>query len=102
MVSLELSRSVAERLKRHPEWIDFARSNLARWSRLNHDAPGLMACYREWEELLNRPIDEICNILTTSDDDGQRLRTNSPFAGVLSPKEIWEIKRRVAHEAAST
>jgi len=102
IVSLELSRSVAERLKLHPEWIEFARGNLARWSRLNHDAPGLMACYREWEKLLTRPVNEICEVLTATDDEGQRLRTNSPFAGVLSPKEVLEIKNTVRQRFEET
>jgi len=36
--------------------------------------------------------------LTTQSDEGQRLRQNSPFAGVLPPQEVWEIKRRMRND----
>jgi hypothetical protein len=93
-ISLEMATRVAQGLGDHPEWIDLARSNIDRWSRLNHDAPRLLACYAEWRALLERPIEEVAAILTEETDRGQRLRQNSPFAGALSPQEVWEIKRR--------
>ena len=99
LVSLDLAARIAAGLHRHPEWIEIARSNLNRWMQLNADAPGLLRCYEEWLELLKQPIEEICTALTAASDEGQRLRQNSPFAGVLSPSEVWEIKRRRNHEA---
>lgn len=85
---------IADGLPQHPEWIDLARDNLDRWSRRNADAPALLRGYAEWREWLDRPIPDICAMLTAETDEGQRLRQNSPFAGVLSPSEVWEIKRR--------
>jgi len=46
-ISLEIGRRVANRLQATPALIDVARSNLARWSRLNADAPSLLRCYDE-------------------------------------------------------
>ena len=100
-VGLEIGRRIAGGLPQHPEWIELARSNLARWSRLNSGAPGLLGCYAEWQQILQRPMEQIVAILTAESDEGQRLRQNSPFAGVLSPREVWQIKRQV-HEAMST
>ena len=99
-VGLEIARRIARGLKDNPKWIELAKSNLQRWSRLNGDAPGLLACYREWQELLQRPAGEIASILVAQTDHGQRLRQNSPFAGILSPAEIWKIKRQI-HEATA-
>ena len=99
-VGMELARRIAEGLMTHPEWIALAKGNLERWSRLNRDAPGLLACYREWGEILDKPVEEIIGVLLDPTDLGQRLRQNSPFAGVLSPSEVWGIKRGV-HEAFS-
>ena len=96
-VGLEIARQIAAGLAVHPEWIEIARSNLDRWSKLNTDAPGLLRCYEEWRELLGRPTAEIARIFLAETDDGQRLRQNSPFAGVLTPAEVNQIKRRV-HE----
>ena len=100
-VSLELARRVAERLRRQPELLDFARANLARWSRQNDSVPSLLRSYAEWQQILSRPVDEICELLCSESDDAQRLRQNSPFAGVLAPSEVWEIKSRFRHAPAT-
>ena len=88
----------ARGLSVHPEWMELARSNLDRWSHRNSHAPALLACYEEWRQILQRPVEEISATLTAQTDEGQRLRQNSPFAGVLSPAEVWQIKRE-AREA---
>jgi len=97
-VSLEIARRIASGLPNHPEWIEFARANLDRWAAINSGSPGLLRCYTEWRSLLERPLAEIIAILTTQSDEGQRLRQNSPFAGVLPPQEVWEIKRRMRND----
>lgn len=96
-VSLELARRVAGGLHSHPEWLDIARSNLERWIHQNGDVPSLRHCYDEWQEMLSRPVDEICGVLTAETEESQRLRQNSPFAGVLTPREVWQIKARIRH-----
>ncbi len=100
-VSLEMARRVADRLRLHPEVLEIARGNLARWSRQNASAGSLVRCYQEWQDILSRPIDEICELLCSESDDAQRLRQNSPFVGVLSPAEVWEIKSRFHHAPAT-
>jgi hypothetical protein len=100
-ISLELARRVAQGLPDHPEWIELALSNLDRWSRLNADAPWLLRGYDEWRQILRQPIETICQILTAQTDEGQRLRQNSPFVGILSPQEVWEIKRQ-HHDSSAT
>ena len=96
-VSLELGRQVAERVRRRPELVDLARTNLAHWSRQNASATSLLRCYAEWQEILSRSVDEICDLLRSESEEAQRLRQNSPFVGVLSPSEIWAIKTRFRH-----
>ncbi len=97
-ISLELAREIARGLRDHPEWIDLARDNLDRWSKRNAGAPGLVRAYAEWRAILDRPMNEIIETLLREDDEGQRLRQNSPFAGALSPRMVWEIKRRIKDE----
>ena len=98
-ISLELARRVAARLRASPEALSIARENLDRWSRRNAGSISLMRCYSEWRDILGRPVEEICEQLCAETDEGQRLRQNSPFAGVLSPAEVWEIKIRLRHAA---
>jgi hypothetical protein len=100
--SLEMAERITAGLAEHPEWVEMARRNLDRWARRNRDAPSLLRCYDEWRELLDLPIAEICAVLTAKTDEGQRLRQNSPFAGVLSPSEVWEIKARCRNETSPT
>ena len=100
-ISLELGRQVAARLRAHPELLQFALDNLDRWTKQNSDAPSLLRCYVEWRQILNRPLEEICNLLGSDSEEARRLRQNSPFAGVLSAREVWELKRRLRHETAA-
>lgn len=97
-VSLEMGRIIAAELPNRPEWIAKARENLARWTRLNAGAASLVRCYDEWKALLDLPVEQVCGILTAETGEGQRLRQNSPFAGVLSPQTVWDIKRRIRHD----
>ena len=102
-VSLELAKRIAAGLPSHPEWLELAYANLERWSRQNQDAPALLRCYAEWRQLLSRPLAEIIAILIEESDEAQRLRQNSPFAGALKPREVWEIKSRFRyHETRAT
>jgi hypothetical protein len=96
-ISFELAHRIASGLPLHPEWLELARANLERWSRLNSNAPSLLRCYDEWRKLLDQDISEICAVLIAGTEEGQRLRQNSPFAGVVAPDEVWEIKSRHRH-----
>ena len=103
-ISLEMARRVAMALRNSPALIQVARANLSRWSNLNADAPSLLRCYEEWQGILAGPLNEVCELLCAETDEAQRLRQNSPFAGVLSPAEVWSIKsdirRRYEQSAA--
>jgi hypothetical protein len=101
-ISLEMGRRIAARLREQPALLQIARDNLARWSRLNANAPALIRCYREWQALLERPLGDICQILNTDSEENRRLRENSPFAGILSPAEVWSIKATIRHRHAKT
>ena len=100
-ISLALGRRVATRLRQQPELLQIARENLDRWTRLNADVPSLLRCYAEWRDILERPLEEICGLLNSDREEACRLRQNSPFAGVLSAREVWELKRRFHHETTA-
>jgi hypothetical protein len=100
-ISLELGRRVAVRLRQQPGLLRVAQGNLSRWTRLNAGAPALVRCYQEWELILKRPLEEICQLLVSETETAQRLRQNSPFAGVLSAPEVWEVKQRLRHAATA-
>ena len=96
-ISFELGRCTAARLRQQPELLQLAHENLTRWSLLNANAPALLRCYAEWREILHHPLEEICQLLSSESEEARRLRQNSPFAGVLSAREVWELKQRFRH-----
>lgn len=87
--SLTLHRAVAEKmLTNEDDVLRTARANLERWLQ----SPSFEGVERfallEWVNILDnfRP-DEIIKIITADTDEGQRLRSSSPFAGVLTKEE---------------
>jgi hypothetical protein len=97
--SLEIHRRIAGILISDPDRvIGKAVSNLDSWLGFqNPPNPG--SAYQEWIGILqNRTPAEIASLIVSNDEDAVRLRQSSPFAGILSPQEIWSIKR--SHAAA--
>lgn len=96
LYSLSLHRLIAERLRDDPDSvIGIARANLRRWlsSEAFSEGSGRRALL-EWVEILDtRTYDEIIAILTEETDEGQRLRSSTPFPGILTKQErdvVWK------------
>ena len=101
-ISLEIAARVAARLRAEPDLVAFARNNLIRWKKRNADTPSLLRCYEEWESILEKPIAEVVQRLCAQTEQGQRLRQNSPFVGILSQAEVRELKRKFRENEAAT
>jgi hypothetical protein len=72
--------------------VDEARHVLARW----REQDRIDDRYAEaWDEILDRPVAEIRGMLADDSPEGDDLRQNSPFAGVLSEPERQRILREV-------
>ena len=85
---LALARLVAERIDRNPDLLQVAVNNLERWSRMHKD--GLSVASAEWKKLIERHNwPEIRAMLVEDNDEGQRLRSSSPFTGIVSEAE-WK------------
>ena len=89
--SLDMASIVVVRIDAEPGLIHVAHDNLARWRR---HGGGLSRAHREWVEILERPWAEIRKVLLDESDEGQRLRSSSPFAGIVTEDERWEIIAR--------
>lgn len=87
--SLALGRAVARRLAADPERVRaIGRRNLARARR---DATMADRWLERWQTLLDGPDDELVAVLTSPAEPDRVLRQNSPFAGVLDPRERWAL-----------
>ncbi|MCU0781698.1 MAG: hypothetical protein MUF04_11435 [Akkermansiaceae bacterium] len=95
--SLEMHRRIAGRLRDDPNAVlAKAFANLDSW--LQRQAGGASeAVLVEWRKLLETSsIAEIAAFLGSEEERAVRMRQSSPFAGVLAPQEVWEIKKHYA------
>jgi len=89
--SLSLHRRVAEKLRSNPaKVLSVASENLNRWLAKDSFAFGPeRRALLEWKKILESSSPrEIESIITAATDEGQRLRSSSPFAGILTEKEV--------------
>ena len=94
--SLMMHRIIAARLRAQPELIAVAHANMARWN-CPERAP-----WREWSQILSsQTVEEISQLIDRGDEDACRMRQSAPFAGILSAKEVWELKRNFKEEYAA-
>ena len=87
--SLAMHCKIAQKISRDPELLDKAKANLKRWIAKSEDP--LPQYLHEWQEILEHPWLEIAELITSMSEDATRLRSSSPFAGVLSADERDQI-----------
>lgn len=88
--SLWLAHAVAGEIVKDPErHLALARDNL---ETLRSSARGRAVTWlTEWEHLLDEPLHELLDALTSVSLKGRELRQNSPFAGVLDERERLRV-----------
>jgi len=87
--SLALHRAIADKLRQHPELWRISQNNIKRWK---EKMGGLPPALLEWEYLLkNRSKRQILTLLENSQEEAIRLRSSSPFAGILTQEERMKI-----------
>ena len=89
--SLELHRAAARHLQEQPDWLERAKQRVAAW----REAPQAPHYAELWAEILARPLPRIIEFITSDTELAQKLRASSPFAGILEPRERWEILKKV-------
>jgi excisionase family DNA binding protein len=94
--SLWLHHAVAGKLVADPgRTMRIARRNLAKL-RSAHPRGQAHRWLREWEQLLNGPVDDVLCALTARSPRSLELRQNSPFAGVLTERERTGVVRTLS------
>jgi excisionase family DNA binding protein len=85
--ALRLGYATAGRLAEDPERaLAIARDNLAALRR-RHTRGRPAIWLQQWQVLLDGPLDDLLEVLTSPTPRARELRQNSPFAGVLSDEE---------------
>lgn len=90
--SLQMARQIVAKIDADPDrrGFDRAKRTCRRWVEMGN-VPA-----REWLALLDRPWEEVRSILLDESEEGQRLRQNDPFCGILTPAERWAIYREAS------
>ena len=96
--SLALHRVIARRLEEEPEiTLRLARRNLRKMAQQHAGARPLLS---RWRTLLDRPIEEILDVLVDPRPSARELRHVTPFAGVLTARERAQVFEQFAKTEA--
>jgi hypothetical protein len=89
LYSLTLHRAIAEKMIRDGDRIvRIAKSNLHRWLESGSFGGVAAASLLEWQDILeNKSREEIRQVIVADTAEGQRLRSSSPFTGILTESE---------------
>jgi len=84
LISLALHRAVALRLRSNPHLLQKAETNVNNWLSKN----STVGAWLEWKKILETEnLENILKIITAETDEGQRLRSSSPFVGLMTKEE---------------
>ena len=90
---LEMTRVIVAKIDRDRALVRVGIENIERWTRQNEGY--LPRCHAEWKELIEtHPWERLREILLEQSDEGQRLRSSHPFAGILTQDERDAIYAR--------
>ena len=84
--------AIAAKIDADPTLLAVPKRNIRRWAEQAGGTPPALA---EWLGVIERPWPEIRRILVSSDENAIRLRQSTPFAGILSQRERYEIRGTV-------
>lgn len=89
--SLEMHRLIAEKILLDNSLINVAKNNIERW-KVQNEFP--QTYLDDWMNYINQGIGPLVLFMVSETEEGQRLRSSSPFAGVLSNTERLEIFKK--------
>lgn len=87
--SLAMHCKIVRKISQDPRLLEKAKANLLRWS-ANSEGPK-PRYLQKWQEILEEPWLTIAEKLTSMSEEAVRLRSSSPFAGILDENEREQI-----------
>ena len=83
--SIALHKEIAKKLRSNPDLWDIPKKNILKWKKMRDRLP---PAFIEWEYILsNKKKEQILFILEGDSEYSKRLRSSSPFTGILSENE---------------
>ena len=88
--SLALHCKIAHKISQDPSLLEKAREYQAQ-RRKTHDPGRVPRFEEEWEQILTLPWSQVAAFLIAVTEDAIRLRSSSPFPGILTQAEREKI-----------
>ncbi len=83
--SKALHTEIAKKLRNSPELWNIPKNNIRRWK---EERKTVIPAIREWEHILNEySREQILAVLESDSEEAVRLRSSSPFTGILNDTE---------------
>ncbi len=90
--SIALHQEIVKKLRSHPSLWAIPRNNLAKWKKMRGGLPPALV---EWEKILTtHSKEQILSLLESESEEAIRLRSSSPFTGILTEAERRKIFER--------
>ena len=84
-----LHKEISKKLKSNPSLWDIPKKNITKWKK---SSGKLAPAFIEWDHILNtKTKKQIVSILESSSEEAVRLRSSSPFTGILTENERKKI-----------
>lgn len=84
--SIALHREIAGRIKENPALWKVARANFRHWF-----LQGGERSYLEGMGKTAGPLEDLLAFMVSPEEKARGLRQSSPFCGILTPRERWNI-----------
>lgn len=89
--SLDFHKLIAEKIRANPSLVQKALSNMKRWEEQNGCHETL---WDDWLVIIESGLEPLIDFMTSESDEAQRLRSSSPFVGILTQEERNEIRKK--------
>jgi hypothetical protein len=96
LVDLAMHRAIARKIRREPHLFKRANRTLTRWEKVKRACPPPL---REWKQILQTSdMPTVLRLITREGDEPTRLRSISPFCGILTQREVKAVWVRYDQE----
>lgn len=97
--SLELHQLIAKKINENPSLLNRVKDNLLRWEKINGELPQAL---KEWDSLIkDKTWVKLEKIITSDSQNSARLRSSTPFVGILTEEERMEIFNKWSKKSTS-
>ena len=96
--SLEYHQLVVSKLKENPHLVKRAIDNINRWKAHNSFQQSYLD---DWLVIINKGLEPLLDFLESETDEAERLRSSSPFVGIITQDERMKIWRKYHGQKSS-